>query len=307
MKAVYFNENGAVNVLQYGDLPDPVANADEVVVDIHAASVNGADWKVRQGSYAPTAFFPYVCGRDFSGIVSEVGSDVTDLAVGDAVFGVLPVGQEGTYCEKVATKAAVLAKKPEDVSHIDIDALSLIGLTAVISIEESLKLKADEKILIQGGAGGVAGFAIQLSKHIGAHVITTASACNHEYVRGLGADEIIDYNAVDFTDIVSDCDAVFDTVGGDVGLKAFDVLKPGGRAAFIASGMKSPEPERDDVESLRPSVGRARHYMERIAELFSAGVVTVPEITLFDLKDAAEAQKVSESRHLRGKLLLQIR
>ena len=307
MKAVYFNENGAVNVLQYGDLPDPVANADEVVVDIHAASVNGADWKVRQGSYAPTAFFPHVCGRDFSGIVSEVGSDVTDLAVGDAVFGVLPVGQEGTYCEKVATKAAVLAKKPEDVSHIDIDALSLIGLTAVISIEESLKLKSGEKILIQGGAGGVAGFAIQLSKHIGAHVITTASACNHEYVRGLGADEIIDYNAVDFTDIVSDCDAVFDTVGGDVGLKAFDVLKPGGRAAFIASGMKSPEPERDDVESLRPSVGRARHYMERIAELFSAGVVTVPEITLFDLKDAAEAQKVSESRHLRGKLLLQIR
>ena len=307
MKAVYFNENGAVNVLQYGDLPDPAANADEVVVDIHAASVNGADWKVRQGSYAPTAFFPYVCGRDFSGIVSEVGSDVTDLAVGDAVFGVLPVGQEGTYCEKVATKAAVLAKKPEDVSHIDIDALSLIGLTAVISIEESLKLKSGEKILIQGGAGGVAGFAIQLAKHIGAHVITTASACNHEYVRGLGADEIIDYNAVDFTDIVSDCDAVFDTVGGDVGLKAFDVLKPGGRAAFIASGMKSPEPERDDVESLRPSVGRARHYMERIAELFSAGVVTVPEITLFDLKDAAEAQKVSESRHLRGKLLLQIR
>ena len=307
MKAVYFNENGAVNVLQYGDLPDPLANADEVVVDIHAASVNGADWKVRQGSYAPTAFFPYVCGRDFSGIVSEVGSDVTDLAVGDAVFGVLPVGQEGTYCEKVATKAAVLAKKPEDVSHIDIDALSLIGLTAVISIEESLKLKSGEKILIQGGAGGVAGFAIQLAKHIGAHVITTASACNHEYVRGLGADEIIDYNAVDFTDIVSDCDAVFDTVGGDVGLKAFDVLKPGGRAAFIASGMKSPEPERDDVESLRPSVGRARHYMERIAELFSAGVVTVPEITLFDLKDAAEAQKVSESRHLRGKLLLQIR
>ena len=307
MKAVYFNENGAVNVLQYGDLPDPVANADEVVVDIHAASVNGADWKVRQGSYAPTAFFPYVCGRDFSGIVSEVGSDVTDLAVGDAVFGVLPVGQEGTYCEKVATKAAVLAKKPEGVSHIDIDALSLIGLTAVISIEESLKLKSGEKILIQGGAGGVAGFAIQLAKHIGAHVITTASACNHEYVRGLGADEIIDYNAVDFTDIVSDCDAVFDTVGGDVGLKAFDVLKPGGRAAFIASGMKSPEPERDDVESLRPSVGRARHYMERIAELFSAGVVTVPEITLFDLKDAAEAQKVSESRHLRGKLLLQIR
>lgn len=307
MKAVYFNENGAVDVLQYGDLPDPVAAGDEVVVDIHAASVNGADWKVRQGSYAPTAFFPYVCGRDFSGIVSAVGGDVTDLAVGDAVFGVLPVGQEGTYCEKVATKAAVLAKKPDNISHIDIDALSLIGLTAVISIEDTLKLQPGEKILIQGGAGGVAGFAIQLSKHIGAHVITTASARNHDYVRALGADEIIDYNAVDFTEVVSDCDAVFDTVGGDVGLKAFDVLKPGGRAAFIASGMKAPEATRDDVQSLRPSVGRARHFMERIVELYNAGVVTVPELTMFDLKDAAEAQKVSETRHLRGKLILQIR
>lgn len=307
MKAVYFNENGGVDVLQYGDLPDPVAAADEVVVDIHAASVNGADWKVREGSYAPTAFFPYVCGRDFSGVVCEVGSDVGDLAVGDAVFGVLPVGQEGTYCEKVATKAAVLAKKPDNISHVDINALSLIGLTACISIEESLKLQSGEKILIQGGAGGVAGFAIQLAKHIGAHVVTTASASNHEYVRALGADEIIDYNAVDFTEAVSDCDAVFDTVGGDVALKAFDVLKPGGRAAFIASGPKAPEPTRDDVQSLRPNVGRARHYMERIAELYNAGVVTVPEITLFDLKDAAEAQKISQTRHLRGKLILKIR
>lgn len=307
MKAVYFEENGGVEVLQYGDLPDPVAGADEVVADIHAASVNGADWKVRAGSYAPTAFFPYICGRDFSGVVSEVGDDVTDLAVGDAVFGVLPVGQEGTYCEKVATKAAILAKKPDHISHIDIDALSLIGLTAVISVEETLKLQPGEKILIQGGAGGVAGFAIQLAKHIGAHVVTTASARNHDYVRGLGADEIVDYNARDFTEAVSDCDAVFETVGGDVAMESFKVLKPGGRAAFIASGMKAPEPPRDDVVSLRPSVGRARHYMERIVELFEAEAVTVPEITKFALKDAVEAQKISETRHLRGKLILTIR
>ena len=105
---------------------------------------------------------------------------------------------------------------------------------------------------------------------------------------------------------MTDCDAVFDTVGGDVGLKAFDVLKPGGRAAFIASGAKAPEATHDDVQSLRPSVGRARHYMERIVELYNAGVVTVPELTLFDLKDAAEAQKISETRHLRGKLILNI-
>jgi NADPH:quinone reductase-like Zn-dependent oxidoreductase len=306
MKAVYFEKNGGLEVLKYGDLPDPVASADEVVVDIHSASVNGADWKVRAGSYAPSAFFPYICGRDFSGVVSIVGSDVTDLVVGDAVFGVLPVGQEGTYCEKIATKAAVLAKKPDHISHIDIDALSLIGLTAIISIEETLKLRAGEKILIQGGAGGVGGFAIQLAKHIGANVVTTASARNHDYVSELGADEIIDYNAQDFTQVVSDCDAVFETVGGDVAIESFKVLKPGGRAAFIASGMKAPERPRDDVESLRPNVGRARHYMERILELLDAGVVTVPEITQFSLENAAEAQKISETRHLRGKLILTV-
>ena len=248
----------------------------------------------------PQPFFPMSAAGIFQAWSAK-------LAAGDAVFGVLPVGQEGTYCEKVATKAAVLAKKPDGISHVDIDALSLIGLTAVISIEDTLQLKVGEKILIQGGAGGVAGFAIQLAKHIGAHVITTASAGNHDYVRSLGADEIIDYNAVDFTEAVSDCDAVFDTVGGDVGLKAFDVLKSGGRAAFIASGAKAPEPTRDDVQSLRPNVGRARHYMERIVELYNAGVVTVPELTLFDLKDAAKAQEISETRHLRGKLILKIR
>lgn len=307
MKAVYFEQHGGPDVLTFGELPDPTPAAGQIVADIHAASVNGADWKVREGSYAPVAYFPYICGRDFSGVISAIGDGVTDFAVGDEVFGVLPVGQEGTYCEKIAIDASVIAKKPAGVSHIDIDALSLIGLTAVISIEESIKLQAGEKILIQGGAGGVAGFAIQLAKHIGAHVITTASAHNHDYVHGLGADEIIDYNAQDFTEVVSGCDAVFDTVGGDVGLKAFSVLKPGGRAAFIASGAKSPEPDRDDVTSLRPAVGRARHYMERIAELLAAGVVSVPELQLFDLENAVEAQKISESRHLRGKLILKIR
>lgn len=307
MKAVYFDANGGLDVLKYGDLPDPTAGADEIVADIHTASVNGADWKVREGSYAPAAFFPYVCGRDFSGIVTGIGSDVTDFAVGDAVFGVLPAGQEGTYCEKLATKSAILAKKPDHISHVDINALSLIGLTALISVEDTLKLQPGEKILIQGGAGGVAGFAIQLAKHIGAHVVTTASAGNHDYVRSLGANEIVDYNAQDFTEIVSDCDAVFDTVGGDVTMKSFMVLKPGGRAAFIASGTSAPKPPRDDVISLRPNVGRDRPHLERIIELFDAGAVTVPEVTLFDLKDAAEAQKISESRHLRGKLILKIR
>ena len=142
-------------------------------------------------------------------------------------------------------------------------ALALAGLTALVAVEDTLKLRAGETILIQGGAGGVASFAIQLAKHIGARVITTASAANHAYLRGLGADQIIDYNAQDFTKVVSGCDAVFDTVGGDVTQRSFAVLKPGGRAAFIASGAQAPKPDRGDVQSLRPQVGRDRPHLDR--------------------------------------------
>ncbi|MEX0732242.1 MAG: NADP-dependent oxidoreductase [Aquisalimonadaceae bacterium] len=307
MKAVYFEEHGGPEVLKYGELPDPVAAAGEVIVDVHAASINGADWKVRVGAYKPITNFPYILGRDISGVVSAVGPGVDDLAVGDEVFGVIEVGKDGTYAEKVAITASILAKKPDWISHVEIASLALIGLTAMVSIEDTLKLKAGETILIHGGAGGVASFAIQLAKHLGAHVITTASARNHDYVRDLGADEIIDYNTQDFTRVVSGCDAVFDTVGGDVEQRSFAVLKPGGRAAFIASGAEAPVPPRDDVQSFRPKVGRDRPHMERILQLVKSGVVRIPEITLYPLSEAAEANRISESRHLRGKLVLAIR
>lgn len=307
MKAAFIEKHGGADVLEYGDVPDPVAGSGEVIVDIHAASVNGADWKVRAGKYAPITAFPYILGRDFSGVVSAVGDGVDDVQVGDAVFGVCDVGQEGAYAEQIAVKAAIVAKKPDGISHIEIAALALIGLTALVSIEDTLKLQSGETILIQGGAGGVASFAIQLAKHIGARVITTASAANDDYLRDLGADEIIDYNAQDFTAMVSDCDAVFDTVGGDVAQRSFAVLRPGGRAAFIASGSTAPEPPRDDVQSLRPAVGRDRPHLERIVALVEAGAVRVPEITEYPLSNAAAAHEVSESRHLRGKLVFKVR
>jgi len=306
MKAAFIEKFGGPDVLRYGDLPDPVAGAGEVVVDVHAASVNGADWKVRVGDYKQTKF-PFALGRDFSGVVAAVGPGVDDLQVGDPAFGVLDAGQEGAHAEKVAVKAAIIAKKPEGLSHINAAALALTGLTALVSIEDTLKLQPGETILIQGGAGGVASFAIQLAKHIGARVITTTSAANLDYVRGLGADEVIDYNAKDFTQVVSGCDAVFETVGGEVAQKSFAVLKPGGRAAFIASGAQAPKPNRSDVTAFRPAVGRTRRHMERVAQLYLAGAVRPPEIKLYRLSDVADAHRLSESRHFRGKLVFQIR
>jgi NADPH:quinone reductase-like Zn-dependent oxidoreductase len=307
MKAVFIERHGGPEELKYGVLPDPVAKRGEMIVDIHAASVNGADWKVRTGESYPQTKFPYVLGRDFSGLVSAVGEGVEDFAVGDPVFAVCDVGQEGTYAERIAIKAAIVARKPASISHVDAAALALAGLTALVSIEDTLKLRAGETILIQGGAGGVASMAIQLAKHIGARVITTASAANYAYLRGIGADQIIDYNAQDFTKMVSGCDAVFDTVGGDVTQRSFAVLKPGGRAAFIASGAQAPKPGRGDVQSLRPQVGRDRPHLDRIVELVGKGAVRVPEITRFPLSEAAAAHKVSQARHFRGKLVLQVR
>jgi NADPH:quinone reductase-like Zn-dependent oxidoreductase len=307
MKAAFIEHHGGPEVLKFGEMPDPVAAPSQIVVDIVAASVNGADWKVREGKSGQLSHFPYILGRDFSGVVSAVGQGVTDLRVGDEVFAVCDVGQEGAYAKKIAIKAAIVAKKTERLSHIDAAALALAGLTAICAVEDTLKLKAGETILIQGGAGGVANFAIQLAKHLGARVITTASAANHDYLRQIGPDQIIDYNAVDFTKVVKDCDAVFDTVGGDVAQRSFAVLKPGGRAAFIASGAQAPKPERSDVVALRPHVGRDRPHLERIVELVTAGVVRPPEVTRYQLSEAVAAHRLSESRHFRGKLVFVMR
>src|SRR6201998_2557913 len=166
MKAAYIERHGGPEVRKYGDRPDPVAGPGQVVVDIAAASVNGADWKVRDGKSGHLSRFPYILGRDFSGVVSAVGDGVEDLRVGDEVFGVCDVGQEGAYAETIAIKAAIGAKKTDGLSHIDAAALALAGLTAICTIEDTVKLKAGETILIQGGAGGVAGFCPQPAKNL---------------------------------------------------------------------------------------------------------------------------------------------
>ncbi|MGZ3408968.1 MAG: NADP-dependent oxidoreductase [Xanthobacteraceae bacterium] len=290
-------------------MPDPVAGAAQIVVDVFAASVNGADWKVRSNHYGGQTSadkFPLILGRDFSGVVAALGKGVLDLAIGDEVFGVLEAGREGAYTEKLAITAAIVAKKPTAMSHVNAAALALAGLTAIKSVENTLQLKSGETILIQGGAGGVGSFAVQLAKHLGAYVITTARAENHAFLREIGADEIIDYTRRDFTQIGQRCDAVFDTVGGDVGSKSYGVLKPNGRAAFVASA-QAPKPDRDDVTPLRPLVSRARVPLERVSALFTAGAVRAPAIKLYRLPEAADAHRLSESRHFRGKLVFQVR
>jgi len=307
MKAVLFEKHGGPEVLHLAEVPDPIAGPGEVVVDIDAASVNAADYKVRSGQGNYNLAFPHILGRDFSGVVSTVAAGVTDFAVGDAVFGVTDQGIEGAYAEKIAIKAAIIAKKPDRLGHAEAAAMGLTSLTALWAIEDTAQLKAGETILIQGGAGGVAGFAIQLAKHLGATVITTASARNHDYVRHLGADRVIDYNVEDFATVFSGCDVVFDTVGGDVQVRSYAVLKPGGRLVWIAAAPAGFQPTRKDVQVLRPNVARDRAHLERMLALLEAGAVWPPAIERYKLAEAGEAHRVSESRHLQGKLVLEVR
>jgi NADPH:quinone reductase-like Zn-dependent oxidoreductase len=308
MKAVLLTKHGGPEVLHYGDAPDPVAGPGEIVVDVYAASVNAADYKVRLGSGQFSDLkFPHILGRDFSGVVAGLGPGVDDFKIGDAVFGVTDQGIEGCYAEKLAIKAALVAKKPDGLGHAEAAAMGLTSLTALWAVEDTAKLKSGETILIQGGAGGVAGFAIQLAKHLGATVVTTASAANHDYVKSLGADRAIDYHKEDFTKAVGGCDVVFDTVGGEVQVRSYDVLKPGGRLVWIAAAPTGFQPSRKDVTVLRPNVKRDRAHLERMTALLARGAVWPPNIVRYKLADAAEAHRVSEGRHLKGKLVLEVR
>ena len=267
MKAMFLTGHGGPDMLRLGEAEDPTPAPDEIVVNVHAASVNAADYKVRLGGQGHSVRFPHILGRDFSGVVAATGAEVSDFKAGDPVFGVNDAGKEGAYAEKLAIRAAIVARKPERLSHLQAAAMALTGITAIWAIEDTAQLRAGETILIQGGAGGVAGFAIQLAKYLGATVVTTTSAANVDYLRGLGADRVVDYNAEDFTKVVSGCDVVFDTVGGDVQTRSYSVLKPGGRLVWVAPAPDGSGQPRSDVRVLRPAVTRDRAHLERIVAL----------------------------------------
>ncbi len=309
MKAVLMVDYGGPEVLHLRDLPDPTPGPGEIVVEIHAASVNAADWKVREGFRRDDVklTFPHILGRDFSGVVRQVGPGVTDFAPGDDVFAVIDRGREGGYAEAFAIRAELAAGKPETMSHAEAAALALTGLTALVALEDAAKLRNGETVLIHGGAGGVGSFAVQYASHVGARVIVTARAVNHDYLRDLGAHEAIDYSSHDFTEAASDCDVVFDTIGGSVHARSFAVLKPGGRLVHIAAGPPGFTAPRDDVTVIRPHVGRDRAHLERILELVAEGAVRPPEITPMPLAEAAAAQELSQAGHVRGKIVFEVR
>lgn len=220
------------------EAPTPTVNDYEILVKVQAASVNPIDYKIRDGKskVIMNFSFPLILGHDFAGEVIGVGSKVTRFKKGDHVYGRPRKDRIGTFAEYVSIHEDEAARKPDNLSMVEAAGIPLVGLTAWQTLHELIKLKKGQKILIHAGAGGVGTFAIQLAKHMGAYVATTASESKMEWVKSLGADEVINYRNVKFEEKLKEYDAVFDAVGGDTLDRSFQILKPGGIVASI-SGM----------------------------------------------------------------------
>src|SRR5215212_171324 len=222
--------------MQAGDLAEPAVGERDVLVEIHAAGVNMLDAKIRDGEFK--LFLPYktpfLLGHDLAGVVARVGSAVTRFTVGDEVYARPRDGRIGTFAERIAVHEDDLAIKPVNVSMAEAASVPLVALTAWQALVERANLQPGQKVLVHAGSGGVGTYAIQLAKHLGATVATTAGTSNVDWVRALGADVVIDYRTQDFETVAHDYDVVLDTQGGDTLAKSLRVLKPGGIAIGIA-------------------------------------------------------------------------
>ncbi|MEE2996767.1 MAG: NADP-dependent oxidoreductase [Pseudomonadota bacterium] len=309
MKALIYDDYCDLSGMRVGDIPAPSPGPDDVLVEVHAAGINPIDWKVRSG-HMRNRFeleFPDVAGRDLSGIVIQVGTNVTNLNEGDAVFGTCPPNRWGSHAELVAVDADVLGIKPPEISHVEAASISLVGLTALTALEETTNIVEGMEVLIHAGAGGVGAFAIQYCRSRGATVYTTASSRNADFVTSLGANQVIDYRSFDFRDVVSDLDVVYDTMGGDTHMRSYAVLKPGGLLVCLNAEPIPDEKPRKDIRVETPLVRYDRAGVERIVQLLQTEAVQPNVETVYFLTDAIDAYRLSESNHARGKLVLRMK
>ena len=308
MKAVRIHEYGNSSVLKYEDAPRPSITPNEVLVRIVAASVNPVDWKIRDGYMREkiSHSMPLTLGWDVSGVIAAIGADVTRFSVGDAVYSSPDMKRNGTYAEYVAIMEGEVALKPKMVSHIDAATLPLAGLAVWQSLVTSAQLSVGQKILIHAGSGGVGSLAIQVAKSRGAHVITTTSASNREFVESLGANEVIDYQTQKFEEILQDIDVVFDTLGGSTQELSWNILKKGG---ILVSLVKPPSNEKAkelDVRGAYVFIEPNGSDLEQLAKLVDDGELRPIVGAEFALHDIAKAHALSESGSAIGKIVMYV-
>jgi len=310
MKAIVIEQYGGAEELIEKELPKPVIKDNQVLIEMHATSINPIDWKVREGymKEGMTFDFPLILGWDAAGVVSEVGENVTKFKVGDEVFA-RPAMENGTYSEYVAVEEDLVALKPQHVSFEEAASVPLAGLTAWQCIVDFGKIKAGDKILIHAGSGGVGSFGIQIAKSLGAYVLSTASGKNEAFLKELGVDEFINYETTDFTKVVKDVDLVVDTMGGEILQKSLDVVKPGGRLVSITGQPDAEKAKANNITAELLWLNPNGKQLAELGELMEKGKVnthighTVP-LTAEGLR---EAHELSETHHAKGKIVISIK
>jgi NADPH:quinone reductase-like Zn-dependent oxidoreductase len=304
IQAIQAHDYGGPEVLVLEQAPRPEPNADQVLIHVKAAGVNPADWKYRSGAFKQFAplQFPWTPGLDGSGIVETVGANVTIFKKGDAVYGIL---KSGGYAEYALALASDIQLKPENISFEEAASLPVGALTAWGAVIDTANVQAGQHVLVHGAAGGVGAYVVQLAHWRGAHVSGTASAGNLEFVRSLGAENVIDYNATRFETVVHDMDAVIDTVGGDLPERSFQVIRPGGIFVTVAARLTEDAGKAQNIRATRG--GRASpDHLKQISELIESKQLKPVTGVLFPLGQAQEAQALSQSGHGRGRIILQI-
>jgi NADPH:quinone reductase-like Zn-dependent oxidoreductase len=306
MKAIRVHAYGGPEQLRLEETPQPKVESGKVLVRIHSASVNPIDFKLASGNMRQIMpiNFPWIPGGDFSGIVEEVGSGVSGLAKGDAVYGDASGG--GAYAEFYAGPASMIAPKPRRLSDVEAASVPLAGQTASQGLFDNGRLERGETVLIHGAAGGVGTFAVQLAHWKGAKVLATASADNVDYLRSLGADTVIDYKATPFESLAKNVDLVFDLIGGETQRRSFGVLKAGGRLVATAQPPSPEEAAKHKVEAKMMGMKASTANLTRLAELLDAGKIKTVVTKTYSLAQARDAWTEIMSGHTRGKIVLQV-
>lgn len=308
MKAIRIHRFGGPEVLIYEEAPKPEAEEGEVLLQIKAAGVNPVDWKIRAGYLEQMMphTLPLILGLDAAGIVEAVGPGVTQCAIGDEVVAHLTMDRDGAYAEYAVAKADFTAPKPPSANFVTLAALPVAAVTAWKSLFTVGGLEAGQTVLIHAAAGGVGTMAVQLAKWKGAKVIGTASAKNHDFVQSLGADEVIDYNAVKFEDVVQNVDVVFDTMGGDTQERSWGVLKPNGILVSIVSQPSEETAKAQGVRSAHVWGSPDGPILHELVALVASGDLKPVIATTFPLAEARRAQELGETNHTRGKIVLTV-
>jgi NADPH:quinone reductase-like Zn-dependent oxidoreductase len=307
MRAITQHTFGGPEVLTVVDAPQPRALPTEVLVRVEAIGLNPLEPRLRAGEFPLLGPPPFILGWDISGVVEEA-VQTWRFRPGDEVFGMpLFPRAANAYAEFVAAPALHLARKPASLSHVEAAALPVAGLTAWQGLVDLAGVTAGDRVLVHGGGGGVGHIAIQLAKSLGAHVITTAGASKREFVSGLGADEVVDYTAADFTEVVDDVDIVLDTLGGDTAARSLEVLRPGGHFVTAVAD--------EDTELIAKFEAAGRRFsgiavdphpvaLRGLAELADRGKLRVHVQETFPFERIADAHRLIERGHLRGKIAL---